>query len=123
MSLDLYLHKKSPEQESKETEIWWRNITHNLGKMADHVPTGDYTLYQLLWRPDEHGFDTVTNEYIKLVIDSISYLSEHRKELEEFNPTNGWGDYKGLLDFVNDYALFLTTLDLDEETITIYASR
>lgn len=123
MSLDLTLYKRTGESPEEEVDIWWRNITHNLSGMADHVPTGAYTLYQLLWRPDEHGFDRVTNEYIRLVIDAIPYMYDHRKELERFNPENGWGSYEGLMAFVNDYALFLTTLDLDDEEILIYASR
>ena len=51
MSLDVYLTKVMP------TEVYSSNITHNLGKMANKVVLSNgKTLYDILWRPDEHGF-------------------------------------------------------------------
>lgn len=31
-----------------------------------------------------------------------NYMVMHRKELEKFNPSNGWGDYYGALKFVHN---------------------
>ena len=47
-----------PEQEVEEKiyetdEVWHGNMTHNLGRMADKVCSGNRTLYQLLWHPTE----------------------------------------------------------------------
>ena len=63
MSLDVYLTKVMP------TEVYSSNITHNLGKMANQVLLSNgHTLYQVLWRPDEHGW--------KLARDIIDMLDE-----------------------------------------------
>lgn len=43
MSLDVMLHKDGEE-------VFWRNITHNLTKMADQAD-----LYVPLWRPEENN--------------------------------------------------------------------
>jgi hypothetical protein len=50
MSLDVDLMVTQP------TSVYSANITHNLGKMASEVKLdGGLTLYDVLWRPDEHG--------------------------------------------------------------------
>lgn len=41
-------------------EVWHENITHNMTEMADHVPIGELTLYNYLWRPKEHGFEVAS---------------------------------------------------------------
>ena len=51
MSLDVYLMVIKP------TSVFNLNITHNLGKMAGEVLLSNgKTLYDVLWRPDEHGY-------------------------------------------------------------------
>ena len=99
MSLDVYL------VENKPVEVYSRNITHNLGKMAGCVDVssgGGLTLYHVLWRPDENGF--------KLAYELIPYLARGYAELigypekyKAYNPTNGWGSYDGLVEFVFSY--------------------
>lgn len=102
-----------------DEDVWWRNITHNLGKMAAEVNCGKYTLYDLLWRPSERGFNTVTEGYKLMIYEGIKQMLIHRDELAMFNPSNGWGDYDGLLDFVVDYATVLSKLDKNESYIII----
>jgi len=41
------------EQEYSTTEVFEYNITHNLTPMADAAG-----VYEALWRPDEHGWET-----------------------------------------------------------------
>ena len=47
MSLDFYLQY---ECDGNEITVFDRNITHNLGKMADKAG-----IYYALWRPEEKG--------------------------------------------------------------------
>lgn len=75
------------------------NITHNLNKMAMHVPVSDtLTLYNVLWRPDESDLKT-TDDILEYVTIGVKYLIDHKEELLQYNPDNGWGSYEGLLTF------------------------
>ena len=75
------------------------NITHNLNIMAMHVPVSEtLTLYNVLWRPDESNLKT-TDDILGYVTIGVKYLIDHKDELLQYNPENGWGDYDGLLDF------------------------
>lgn len=103
MSLDVDLMVVQP------VSVYSRNITHNLGKMADAVKFGvewsgdeDLTLYHVLWRPDEHGF-----KYAKDIADLLdigwNILLSEPEYFKTYNPPNGWGSYEGLCDFVYNY--------------------
>ena len=109
--------------EEKSDVYWHGNITHNLGKMAEHVDTvhTDYTLYDLLWRPGEYNLSEVTRPYRYLISNALMYMLLHKKELEAYNPTNKWGDYNTLLSFVQNLATALA----DDEVLgmTIETSR
>lgn len=91
MSLDVRLTKMMP------TQVYERNITHNLGKMA--VAAGIYTH---LWRPDEIGIKTA-GELIEPLAAGLARLVAEPDKFKEFNPGNGWGDYEGLVGFVTEY--------------------
>lgn len=94
--------QRVPEVESDTNRVFEWNITHNLGEMADQVKIGDHTLYQYLWRPEEIG---VT--HARQLIDPLSqgwlFMLSNQERLEKFNPANGWGDFDGLLEFVEAY--------------------
>lgn len=103
MSLDVYLTKVMP------TEVFSNNITHNLCKMADAVKYGveweggeELTLYDVLWRPEEHGFKYARDIADLLDIGWNILLSDPEK-YSKYNPENGWGSYEGLCDFVYKY--------------------
>lgn len=75
------------------------NITHNMNVMAQHVPvSAGLTLYDVLWRPDEHGFGA-TDDIVDYIVAGVLYMKEHAADLEQYNPSNGWGDYGQLLGF------------------------
>lgn len=90
-------------------EVLWINITHNLGKMAGHVPiewvdskTGQYfdsNLYEVLWRPEEIFTDTVISlEMLTKPLEiGLQYLLSHEKQLSKYNPENGWGHYENFV--------------------------
>jgi len=97
MSLDVDLMVTQP------TSVYSANITHNLNKMAMEVKLGGgLTLYEVLWRPDEHGmkFARDISEHLNMAWNILYSDPEHFKK---FNPENGWGSYDGLFRFVTDY--------------------
>lgn len=89
MSLDVYLEKMVL------TDVYSDNITHNLGKMAQEAG-----LYDVLWRPEETGLKTGA-DLIPHLAAGLSRLRADRAHFEQFNPPNGWGDYVGLICFVD----------------------
>lgn len=99
MSLDVTLRKMMP------TEVYSRNITHNLGKMANQVKlSSGETLYDILWRPDEcNPAYKKAEELIPWLGDAITDLIRNPEKYKKFNPENGWGSYEGLIEFVSAY--------------------
>ena len=91
MSLDVYLSAM------RFTEIYWRNITHNLTPMAREAG-----LYAPLWRPDESGW-TKAEQLIGPLSDGLEKLRSDTDKYKAFNPDNGWGNYDGLVEFVSSY--------------------
>lgn len=77
-----------------EAQIFSRNITHNLGEMAEAAG-----IYKALWRPDECGI-TRARQLIEPLTEGLNKLLAEPKLYKTFNPSNGWGDYDGLVDFV-----------------------
>lgn len=91
MSLDVYLTVSRP------TEVYWRNITHNLNRMA--AAAGVYTH---LWRPDELGIKQA-GELIVPLREGLERLRSDPEKFKALNPENGWGSYEGLVNFVEEY--------------------
>lgn len=84
--------------DSEETdEVYSANITHNLGQMAHRAG-----LYAALWRPDENG-TTKAGQLIAPLRAGLQQLRADPKLFQAFNPENGWGDYEGLVQFVERY--------------------
>lgn len=103
--------------EVETNEVYSANITHNLGTMA-----GEAGLYEVLWRPHrlKEGYNISNDDYkaeckfedenIIIAKELIEPLREglHKLKLDPdkykaFNPDNGWGDYDGLVNFVEKY--------------------
>lgn len=105
MSLDVYLYDGTDEYtcphcdtvKAKQKQVYWRNITHNLGKMANAAG-----LYDYLWRPDEHGITTAA-QLIEPLKAGLEKLLAEPEKYKAFNPANGWGSYDGLVEFVREY--------------------
>lgn len=91
MSLNVYLTAMRP------SEVYRRNITHNLGKMA-----GEAGIYKHLWRPEEIDI-TTAEQLIVPLREGLDLLKSDPERFKTFNPENGWGDYGGLVDFVTEY--------------------
>jgi hypothetical protein len=77
--------------------VYSANITHNLGGMADAAD-----IYEALWRPEEIGI-TKASQLIPLLRDGLAKLNTDPARFKTFNPSNGWGNYEGLVRFVADY--------------------
>lgn len=87
MSLDFSLYAM------RETEVFERNITHNLTGMAREAG-----IYEVLWRPTK---GTKAKDIISVLADGLTLLREDRERFEKFNPENGWGDYDGFVEAVS----------------------
>ena len=77
--------------------IYSRNITHNLGKMADAAG-----VYEALWRPDEHGL-VKAGQLVETLTLGLEALRADPDKFAPYEPENKWGSYDGLVAFVADY--------------------
>jgi hypothetical protein len=91
MSLDVHLKKVMP------TEVYWGNITHNLGGMAEEAG-----IYKHLWRPEEIGI-TKAAQLIEPLRAGVALLKSDRARFEKHNSPNGWGLYENFVPFVEEY--------------------
>ncbi len=87
MSLDVILTE----------EVYEANITHNLNNMAHAAG-----IYHHLWRPDEIDIE-YARELIEPLEGALIKLKLAPEHFKKFNPENGWGDYEGLVAFVETY--------------------
>jgi len=98
-------------------EVYWANITHNLGEMA-----GKAGIYEALWRPyqlrddfkdfelyadDEYEFEEKciikASDIIDVLEKGLADLKKRPKYFEKFNSSNGWGMYENFVPFVENY--------------------
>ena len=91
MSLDVRLIETRP------TEIFHWNVTHNLNVMAEEVG-----LYKILWRPEELGVSRAA-DLIGPLTNGLALLISDPERFKQFNPKNGWGSYELLVEFVTKY--------------------
>jgi hypothetical protein len=68
-------------------------------------------LYDALWRPDENGMETAA-QLIEPLTKGITLMKSDPERFKNFNPSNNWGDYDGLLGFAREY------LDACRENLT-----
>lgn len=109
MSLDVYLegepreascvcsHCLEPHKRTQAPELYSANITHNLGGMASAAG-----IYRHLWRPDELSITRAAEliEPLERGLERLRALPDH---FRKYDPSNGWGDYNGLVRFVANY--------------------
>jgi len=81
----------------EETYVFSANITHNLTTMADEAG-----IYEYLWRPEDKNI-THAHQLINPLDTGLKLLKKYPDRFKELNPSNGWGDYKGLVSFVEEY--------------------
>jgi hypothetical protein len=97
MSLDVSLMVTKP------VSVYDNNITHNLSKMASEVKLSNgLSLYDVLWRPDEHQLVSA-KDIAELLDEGWNILLSQPERFEPLNPENGWGNYDALCRFVYEY--------------------
>lgn len=122
---DAYAHIDDvPVDSYVSNEFWHGNITHNLTEMAEDCLSSnnsDYTLYDLLWRDTQEPF---TGDYLNVYIAHLAYclyvLKNDPEHFKKFNPSNDWGTYEQLCDFVEQFIKALVNMP---EGSTIEYSR
>ncbi len=93
MSLDFYLQYKN---DGHDTEVFWRNITHNLGQMA-----GKAGIYEALWHPEEKRWK-YAKDIVEVLEKGLKKLKAKPAYFKKFNSPNGWGMYKHFVPFVEE---------------------
>jgi hypothetical protein len=93
---DMPALEAAPSEETTDT-VFNANITHNLTAMADAAE-----LYMVLWRPDELGI-TKACALIEPLRKGLNILLDNPAKFKALNPTNGWGSYDSLVQFVVSY--------------------
>jgi len=88
MSLDFCLNAV------RETEVFSRNITHNLNTMAEAAG-----IYMHLWSPEEIGI-TKASELIEPLREGLERLKADPEHFKTFDDSNGWGLYIHFVPFV-----------------------
>lgn len=88
-------------------------VTHNLNKMANEAG-----IYEVMWRPDEIMCSEAQDIAEKLM-EGLQSLIRRKWYFEQFNPSNGFGDYEGFVSVVTKYA----TACFENPTAKIEVSR
>lgn len=99
MNLDVYLTASvdTGGAEPHEVELFSSGITHNLNAMAE-----EFGLYVPLWRPEEANI-TEAGQLVDILAAGLDRLKADPERARKFNPSNGWGTYEGLVEFVEEY--------------------
>lgn len=92
--IEEYYSNREPDEKE---ELYWANITHNLGTMADAAG-----IYKHLWRPEELGIKKA-GELVAPLTEGLAKLKADPAYYKTFNPKNGWGNYDGFVDWVEKY--------------------
>ena len=122
MSLDVYLYRnkmvsydKGKTFSDENDQVYWANITHNLGKMASEAG-----IYEALWRPHrlklnyvecnyeaeckfENENPSTAKDIIPILEKGLADLKARPQHFERFNASNGWGLYEHFVPFVEEY--------------------
>lgn len=78
-------------------EVYWANITHNLGQMASAAG-----IYEHLWRPEELGIAKAAG-LIDPLQNGLALLESDPERFKQYDSPNGWGRYENLVRFVRNY--------------------
>lgn len=96
MSLDISLVCECGQPCCKGS-LWYANVTHNLGKMAEAAG-----LYLVMWRPEEVGV-ALARDAAPLLARGVDALKTDPDYFRSLTPANNWGSYEGLLTVASEY--------------------
>ncbi len=77
-------------------EVYWANITHNLGPMARAAG-----IYFHLWRPEEINITQASQLSTPLAL-ALAAMRDNPEWYRQFNAENGWGTYVQFLPWLDD---------------------
>lgn len=77
--------------------VFSANITHNLGNMANMAG-----VYKVLWHPEDVGVEKA-KDLVEPLTTGLTRLRANPSFFKQFNPSNGWGSYDVLVEFVEEY--------------------
>jgi hypothetical protein len=99
MSLDFWLEIEvdTGAPEPHKVELYSRNITHNLNKMAEEA-----SIYYPLWHPYELWENPTAGMLIPLLEEGLTNLKSNPEHFKQFDASNGWGTYKDFVPFVEE---------------------
>ena len=83
--------------EGPSKEVFSANITHNLVEMANAAG-----ILKAMWHPKEIGIKTA-QQLIAPLEAGLQQLQDDPEKFSALNPSNGWGSYDGLVNFVKKY--------------------
>ena len=105
MSLSIYFLDNNGEDVEYQELL---GITHNLNKIVDEcgkLVGKEY--YELVWKTDELlGVDNgkvPVSDVLQRLPTLIADLIKHENDLVQYLPSNGWGTFEGLIDFLCRY--------------------
>lgn len=81
---------------SSGEQVYWKNITHNLGRMATAAGIGDH-----LWEPDKIGIKRA-GELIEPLETGIKDMEDNPERYKPFSASNGWGTYKQFIPWLKE---------------------
>lgn len=81
----------------RRVPVYDGNITHNLGEMAELAG-----IYKALWRPEELSARKAL-DITHILKAGLKRLKANPDKYKKLNPSNGWGSYDGLIEFVEKY--------------------
>ena len=121
------------ETSYEDDEYFHMNITHNLTEMASNCQVEGkckpldnskmVSLYDLLWHPkDNLGIETPTMNYIGDLVSCYQKLVKNPDMFKQFNPSNGWGSYEGLVKNTKRYICVLIEISTELNNYKITAS-
>ena len=105
MGLNIYFLDNNGEDVEQQVCL---NITHNLNKIVDECgKLVGLAYYEVIWRPDEL-FGLKNGEVpvvfvLSVLPDLIKNLLEYEDCLTEYLPSNGYGTFEGLINFLCNY--------------------
>ena len=105
MGLNIYFYSS---KNGKELECEGLGITHNLNTVVDELgKLVGKPYYEVIWRPDElldcKNGEVPVGFVLQRLPALIADLITHEKDLVQHLPSNGWGTFEDLIDFLCDY--------------------
>lgn len=119
MSLDVYLTRPNLDEQAEaeckaamavldkhgidtsgiliKTQVFWRNITHNLNRMADALHVYDHC-----WRPEEIGI-VRAEQLIEPLRAALNEIRNKPEAYRKFEPSNKWGTVETMTKFLEEY--------------------